>query len=711
MRTAVVPASREEVEQALGRMPVAVLGADADHAHRGVQFGVEPLALVGRPVVRHLHEVDGAEAGRRRASAPGRPRRDRRGTPRDTRARRDRSPRWRRSPARPAASGQTTRQRASPRSPCRPATTSTASAPPRTSGPRTRSERFPSSGPWMTVSTRPTAASTPPTWSASQWVSTSRSILPIPSSRQAALECGGIGAGVDQRGRTGGADEDGVALPDVAGRDIPRAGSRRSGHDRGADAHADRHREAHREERRDHGPRASPHAGRHEEQGQRGAGGEERGARRIGRPRESTARERRSAVRDECDPRRGDPRHLQDRDPDRGQHGEHEAPDQSEDGSHRCRGRGEQVGRHAVERDRGVEQDEDRLAGELRGDRHGEQHGERGRHHHGEALGERAGEEQQPGRGGSRQREAVVASEPRVEGEQSDRRRPTARRRRRPDDPSRWRRAPRRPSRRRARRSAAGSPARRTRAAPGAATATRAPRRRPHSAARANAAAVTIAQFAPETAVRWLSELARIAASSSAPTRVVSPIARPGTSAPPSPPSRRRGVGEAGSQADRPSEPRGRPRDDVRPRPSTASRNALCSAAGSGETRAANPSRLPMASISAGTATVVVTGTARAGATVDARPAARRRGTRARRPHRPTPAHASDGVPTPRRPRRRRPGASPRARRVPTRRGHGGRGRPTTRRARRGRHDDEADRDRSHPHGRRCRLPCAASAR
>ena len=64
---------------------------------------------------------------------------------------------------------------------------------------------------------------------------------------------------------------------------------------------------------------------------------------------------------------------------------------------------------------------------------------------------------------------------------------------------------------------------------------TRHARDAPHSAAKAKAAATTMTQFEPETAVRWLRPVAFIAASRSSSTALVSPTARPGTSAPPDP--------------------------------------------------------------------------------------------------------------------------------------------------------------------------------
>lgn len=68
-----------------------------------------------------------------------------------------------------------------------------------------------------------------------------------------------------------------------------------------------------------------------------------------------------------------------------------------------------------------------------------------------------------------------------------------------------------------------------------AAMRTRIRRPAPTRAATTNTSPVTRAQFAPDTAVRWLSALAFIAASSSSETPDSSPIARPGSRAPPSP--------------------------------------------------------------------------------------------------------------------------------------------------------------------------------
>ena len=64
---------------------------------------------------------------------------------------------------------------------------------------------------------------------------------------------------------------------------------------------------------------------------------------------------------------------------------------------------------------------------------------------------------------------------------------------------------------------------------------TRASRGIPSAAAAAKTSPTMIAQFAPDTAVRWLSELTFIEASSAGVTALVSPIARPGSRPAPGP--------------------------------------------------------------------------------------------------------------------------------------------------------------------------------
>ena len=148
-------------------------------------------------------------------------------------------------------------------------------------------------------------------------------------------------------------------------------------------------------------------------------------------------------------------------------------------------------------------------------------------------------------------------------------------------------------------------------------------RRNPAAAARANAAAVTIAQFAPETAVRWLRELAFMASSSVAPTALVSPIASPGTSAPPSPPS---------DPAASPKPVRRSPLHASQNggaaawmSPATRNRKAEASAAGNRVAFASNVSVVPSCSCSGGRSTVTVTGTAatRMPSTASTRPSTR----------------------------------------------------------------------------------------
>ena len=316
----------------------------------------------------------------------------------------------------------------------------------------------------MTVSTRPTTAAAPPAWSASQCVMTSRSSRSTPSRREAAIERRRFGAGVDERRRVRGPDDDRVALSDVAGRDVPGARPRRADHRRRSEPGADRHGEADREYGRgDRARTAMSPAGHGQAERQRRAACEQQRPCGIRKPGQPAAREPGCAVRHERDPRRGQPRDLEEGHADRWQHRQDEASEESDHRAHGSRRRRQQVGGHAVEGDRRVEQDEDGLAGELRGQRHREHHRERRGHHAAEAACERTGQEQQPcGRRGG-EREPVVTREPRVEGEQSDDGDGEGRDAAARAPHARWPRARRRPSRRHGRRSAGASRARRSR--------------------------------------------------------------------------------------------------------------------------------------------------------------------------------------------------------------------------------------------------------
>ena len=68
-----------------------------------------------------------------------------------------------------------------------------------------------------------------------------------PEQGEAAIERCRFGAGVDERRRVRGPDEDRVALSDVARRDVPGARPRRADHRRRSEPGADRHGEADRE--------------------------------------------------------------------------------------------------------------------------------------------------------------------------------------------------------------------------------------------------------------------------------------------------------------------------------------------------------------------------------------------------------------------------------------------------------------------------------
>ena len=242
-----------------------------------------------------------------------------------------------------------------------------------------------------------------------------------PEQGEAAIERRRFGAGVDERRRVRGPDDDRVALSDVAGRDVPGARPRRADHRRRSEPGADRHGEADREYGRgDRARTAMSPAGHGQADRQRRAACEQQRPCGIRKPGQPAAREPGRAVRHERDPRRGQPRDLEEGHADRRQHRQDEASEESDHRAHGSRRRRQQVGGHAVEGDRRVEQDEDGLAGELCGQRHREHHRERRGHHAAEAACERTGQEQQScGRRGG-EREPVVAREPRVEGEQSD---------------------------------------------------------------------------------------------------------------------------------------------------------------------------------------------------------------------------------------------------------------------------------------------------
>jgi len=246
---------------------------------------------------------------------------------------------------------------------------------------------------------------------------------------EAAPERRRLRAGVDEHRAPAGPEQHGVALPDVAGHDEPVGRSQQPGQHPGAEGPADGagdHEEHEgQRERRQWAPLAAPE---HEPQRDRSGDEQQRRARCTRRPGQLRERHVRGGVREGRDPAGGEPGELREGVADRGHERQDEAGEQAQDRARRCRRRGQQVRRDARERDDGLEEHEDRLAGELRRDRNPQHDRERCRHHASESRGERRGEQDQAARGRDRQREAVVPRVPGIGHEEHDHRRRERRR-------------------------------------------------------------------------------------------------------------------------------------------------------------------------------------------------------------------------------------------------------------------------------------------
>ena len=416
----------------------------------GVELVVEPRALVGRAVVRDLHEVDAARARRARASAPGRssprsPRKHARGTSARVDVEHDAGVVARRGAAAAARAPASARRRGGPDARRRPRPPR---APPRTSGPSDAVGSLAVERTVETVSTGPTTAAAPPTWSGSQWVSTSRSMRVDPEEGEAARRAR------RDRGRCRRAPSrprSGRGRRRPARRRTRRRPSRRAASHApttGApSADADRHGDAR--------PRASAAAATRargvasagpstSRAGERGAA--RRAAAAPGGIRKPRAADRRAARDAPCATSAihdaGSHATWRNATPTDGSTGRHEASEQSDDRADRRRRRGEQVRRHAVERR------SPGRAGRGRGwqascaaSGTASTDGERRGITAARRVGERAGEQQQPRRRArptARSRSRARATDRRRAADDGDAR---ARRRRRPGGPARSRRA------------------------------------------------------------------------------------------------------------------------------------------------------------------------------------------------------------------------------------------------------------------------------
>lgn len=224
---------------------------------------------------------------------------------------------------------------------------------------------------------------------------------------------------VDHRDRASVAQEERIALADVAGGDLPVArhadGSRDDPSSQGPCIRPDSDRECEGRAARQHRGEAMPH-GQHRH-GSQNARAQQHADHAL-HPRQCRTRERRGGVGDLRDPRRRQPGQAHEQLPERGRPREGETRQTTEHRGER-RGRfGEKVRSHAVERDGRREEDQNGLARQLRRRRDRDGEGDTARHPAAEDARQRAGEEQEPGRRGHGQGEPVVARHPRVVHEQ-----------------------------------------------------------------------------------------------------------------------------------------------------------------------------------------------------------------------------------------------------------------------------------------------------
>lgn len=140
------------------------------------------------------------------------------------------------------------------------------------------------------------------------------------------------------------------------------------------------------------------------------------------RPRQCCSRKVGRGPGDYGDPRRRHPRDPDHELPDRGRPRQEKAGQAAQDGGD-GRGRlGDEIGEDAEERERRRQQDEHRLARELRRQRYGECEGDAAREPARQRRGQRSRQQQQPGRRERGEGEPVVTREPRVVDQQDDHR-------------------------------------------------------------------------------------------------------------------------------------------------------------------------------------------------------------------------------------------------------------------------------------------------
>jgi hypothetical protein len=409
-----------------GRVPVGVVGPDADQADRGSERGVELRVLVRRPVVGHLDDLDRSQFARRRGARAQPPLR---GLPEVAEEHPADAPRagWSRLGPEHQA-GVVAGLLIADRGPEHP--------PPhgaeRPGGPGVRTpdvgaaplqgadDAFVGRTPDRSDERRPDPADDDVDGShvVPVEVGQDEQVDPVDAEQvEARRQAVGIVPGVDEGDRPAGtvADEDRITLPHVARRDGPvrweSPAQDEHRHRRAGDA------DHHDDPRQQQEPRPD-HAGRQDRGGQTGADGDG-GAHAAGaaRPRQGRERQRGRSVRDAPDRRRRRP----------GDPGEHRAPPRphrrgqacckSHDGDDRSEWLGEQVRGDRVGRQRRRQRDGERPAGDLRG--HGDRHrrGDRGPEPSAEEDGERRREDHDPRRREHREPERERAGVPGVDDE------------------------------------------------------------------------------------------------------------------------------------------------------------------------------------------------------------------------------------------------------------------------------------------------------
>nr|WP_258066340.1 MULTISPECIES: hypothetical protein [unclassified Rathayibacter] len=238
---------------------------------------------------------------------------------------------------------------------------------------------------------------------------------------EAGLEWCGLGPRVDEQHARVSAEEDRVALPDVAHRDTPVLGNRGGAEERRGDGGAAGGRDRARQP--DGGDPAHPREPRRlrdEHEGEQGQHGERERSSHAGPPGDPRSGPRVDGAGDRGDPPGGNGGETDRRVGGSGPPGSEQAADEPEPGRGGCRGLGEQVGEHSVHRHRRVHEQQHGLAGELRRGRHREQQGERPGQHPTESARDRLGEQQESGGGEDGQHEAEPPRDRGVGGHEED---------------------------------------------------------------------------------------------------------------------------------------------------------------------------------------------------------------------------------------------------------------------------------------------------